>query len=201
MNDHSEDGLIALSCSHCSAPLRVPDATRFLTCQHCGSALAVKSSGGAIYTELTATVARIDQTTRGMAGDLDELNLRQRIEQLDRDWDREREELLPKDKHGRSYRPATGCAGAAGMGVGCLVLGAWMTFAIGINLVIPTDVPFPMRLFAAMFPLIGVGIIIAVATAIISGKRKHAVFLSREAAWRHARAELDAELARLERQR
>lgn len=88
--------LESIACNNCGAPLEVPPGANFVSCNHCGSNLAVRRSTSVSYTE---NVDQIDQRTESMARQLAELRYHQELENLDRQWERERERYLVTNKH------------------------------------------------------------------------------------------------------
>ena len=117
--------LIDLTCNHCGAPLEVPAKTRFLSCTYCQSRLAVRTSGGAAYTEVLDDIA---SNTDRMADDLEAIRTEKEIERLDREWQMTRQGLLTHDKDGNAHLPNR--AASVGGGVIAIIFGAlWMVFA------------------------------------------------------------------------
>ena len=95
--------LISLTCSHCGAPLEVPEEARFVTCTYCSSRLGVHRSGGAVYTEVLDVLER---RTEKLAEDVETLKLQNQLERLDREWMMEREQYLVRGKHGGRHLPS-----------------------------------------------------------------------------------------------
>src|SRR4028119_96003 len=93
----------SLSCNKCGAPLDVPTSADYVTCGYCGSALAVRRTGSAHYTEL---LVRLEQHTEYLAGRTEYLRLRDEVEALDAEWQRERKRYLTR-RLNRSLRAPT----------------------------------------------------------------------------------------------
>jgi hypothetical protein len=79
-------------CGHCGAPLDVPEDVRFVTCKKCESRLAVRRDDTAVYTELLGDMAEAAART---ADHVAALRTQAKIERLDREWERRREEQHP----------------------------------------------------------------------------------------------------------
>ena len=121
--------LISLMCQHCSAPLQVPVDAQFVTCRHCGTQLAVRRTASAAYTE---TLGQIDARTQRMEDQLDDLSRQNALAELDRDWDREREQFYVTTKNNGRQLPTTTSSVLGGVVV--VVAGlAWMMFASQID--------------------------------------------------------------------
>jgi DNA-directed RNA polymerase subunit RPC12/RpoP len=108
--------ILSLTCNHCGASLEVPQKTRFVTCRYCSSRLEIKQSSGTIYTEV---LEAIDEKTDKIVEDLEVLKLQSRLEQLDREWEVEREQYLLRGKHGETMVPTRGVIVVVGI-IGCL---------------------------------------------------------------------------------
>src|SRR5690348_14705850 len=87
----SEAKLEALSCSHCGAPIQVPEGTQFVTCAHCGSRLVVKRNETASYTEV---LGHLESTRARISKDMELVRLESELERIDREWQMEREQYL-----------------------------------------------------------------------------------------------------------
>jgi len=121
--------LIGLTCQHCSAPLQVPIDARFVTCSHCGTQLAVRKTGSVAYTE---TLEAIDARTERMAEQIDDLQRRSQVAELDRQWDLDREQFYVTDKHGHRDLPTK--SGSVVSGVILTVFGViWTVFAANLG--------------------------------------------------------------------
>lgn len=96
--------LIALTCNHCGAPLKVPGETRFLTCGHCASHLEVQRSGDAIFTKV---LEALDKRTAALANDVEILKLQNDLELLDREWAVESQPYMNRSKNGTLSEPTT----------------------------------------------------------------------------------------------
>jgi transcription elongation factor Elf1 len=95
----------SVSCNHCGAPLHLPADTRFATCSYCGARLEVLHQGGAAYTRV---LDDIDQRTRRIEASVDELNHREQLDQLDREWMLARDRYMIRDKNGNMSLPTGG---------------------------------------------------------------------------------------------
>ena len=109
----------SLVCQRCGAPLEVGRGAAFVTCAHCGTPLRVVRSDSAAWTELAG---ELTERTDRIEAKVDRLDRRSELADLDRDWDRTRQSLMVRGKHGREKEPsvvggviagAVGLAGAA----------------------------------------------------------------------------------------
>jgi DNA-directed RNA polymerase subunit RPC12/RpoP len=117
--------LLALSCNNCGAPLEAPAKAKFLTCRYCDSRLAVKHTGSAYYTEL---IEKLDQRTKEIAGEVEVLQIQNKILQLDNQWMDERDGHMGTDQYGRRSLPSKAGGVIAGLGgvVPGIVLMVWV---------------------------------------------------------------------------
>ena len=115
--------LIPLNCRQCGAPLKVPEDVKHVTCMHCGTQLGVVHEGGAAYTE---RLDELDQRTSEIEDRVDQIDLQQKVAQLDQQWEREQAKYYVKDKHGNAHPPS-----AAGAVLTCiLTIGAAVAFVM-----------------------------------------------------------------------
>lgn len=122
---------VAINCNHCGAPIEVSPRTRFVTCAHCGSPLAVHRGEGSVYTErleeIDRRTANIEDRTTEIQDRVERLSLQAELEELDRDWERERERYMVTDSEGRTTEPssanaALGLVAAVVFGIIALVM-------------------------------------------------------------------------------
>jgi DNA-directed RNA polymerase subunit RPC12/RpoP len=102
----------SLSCNNCGAPLDVPSTANFLTCRYCGSRLVVRRTETAHYTEL---VERLEDQA-------EYLRLRDDLDALDEDWQRERRRYLILRPNGTLQAPTRWYLGTS-IVVGLVVFG------------------------------------------------------------------------------
>ena len=124
--------------------MQVPAGARFVTCNHCSCQLAVKHTNSVTFTE---QLGEIGKRTEQIAEDVAELKYRQELEDLDRQWERERESFMVSDKHGRRQVPSKG-GGLVGAIVAVIFGIFWIKTA--------SEAGAP-----AIFPLFGVLFIVA----------------------------------------
>lgn len=118
----------SLSCNNCGAPIDVSLQANFATCTHCGSRLAIRRTNSASYTE---TLERLDKTTSQMSEELETIRQQNELEQVDREWQMEREQyLVHNDKSGSARTPSTG--GAVGAVIVGVVMVVFALFWIGM---------------------------------------------------------------------
>ena len=157
----------AVVCDHCGAPLDVPPGVNFAVCAHCGSRLRIERSATAAWTELAETAGRIEKT-------VDRLDRRAALADLDREWDRTRQELMVRGKDGDVSVPSKWTAALAGV---------WWMFA---DFVV-RDSPFPAAIRVG-FPLVG---LVGGLFGAVSIYRKSVRWTAAEADYRRRRAELE----------
>ncbi|MDQ5825686.1 MAG: hypothetical protein M3441_15950 [Chloroflexota bacterium] len=117
----------SLSCQKCGGPLDVPTSADFVTCGYCGSALAVRRNGSAHYTEL---LERLEQHTQYLAGRTEYLRLRDEVEALDAEWQRERRRYLMRRLSGSLRAPTrTYLSSSIAVAVAACALTAWWFYA------------------------------------------------------------------------
>jgi len=146
----SSTSVLSVRCNHCGAPLEVSAGARFLTCSYCNSQLEVHRSGGAVYTEV---IEQIDQRTQRIERDVAEIKRQNSVEQLDREWEIRRQELLVRNKNGSTDVP-TAAGGMVGGAIAIVAGLGWMAFTASMG------APAFFPLFGLLF--IGAGIVAAV---------------------------------------
>ena len=105
----------------------MPTSADFVTCGYCGSALAVRRTASAHYTEL---LERLEQHTDYLAGRAEYLRLRDELEALDLEWKRERRRYLTRRLTGSLQAPTrTYLIFSIAVAVVACVLTAWWFFA------------------------------------------------------------------------
>ncbi|MHC4875216.1 MAG: hypothetical protein ACYTGL_01880 [Planctomycetota bacterium] len=133
--------LIPVACHSCGAPLEVPDEARFVTCRHCGIQLEVKHNDSAAWTEQMEAIEEqteaISERTEQLVDQVAHLQLQNAREEIDRQWDRERERFLIRQENGHQKEPSVFGAvfGASVMAVMGIVMGGAIHPAIGFLMV------------------------------------------------------------------
>ena len=150
--------MLSLTCNNCGAPINVPEDANFVTCSHCGSRLEIKHTDTASYTKV---LERIDDRTEHMSEDLQAIKLQNELEQVDREWQMERERYLVRNKNGSTSTPdggniAVGVIGAV-LAIGFLLF--WISSAATMGA-------------PGFFVLFGVGMLVLVVVGIISSISK-----------------------------
>ncbi|NUO50649.1 MAG: hypothetical protein HOV80_17480 [Polyangiaceae bacterium] len=104
--------LIALNCNNCGAKLKVGESAKFVTCKHCETQLAIHHEEGSAFTELVEATKRVEERTEELAGQVEELAgqnerllLQNELEDLDREWERERAKLMTRGSDGHLSVP------------------------------------------------------------------------------------------------
>ena len=135
----------SLLCHHCGAPLEVGRGAAFVTCAHCGTPLRVVRSDSAAWTEL---VGELTQRTDRIEAKVDRLDRRSALADLDRDWDRTRQSLMVRGKHGREKEPSViGGVIAGAVGLGGAIFASAMSAGAGFPTIV--KICFPLA-FAAI---------------------------------------------------
>lgn len=171
---------LSLSCNHCGAALSVPEKTNFVTCSYCSSRLKIQKEGGAVYSEVLEEVKEI-------ADDVSIIKMQNRLERLDREWQKERETYMIRRKDGHVSEPSTG-----GNIIGFLFL---IPF-IGVCLFIAgsaSKMGAP-GIFSIVPVGIGVFAIVAAIFAMISGTGKSSKYQERKQLYEDKRRQLTKEL-------
>ncbi len=95
--------LETLRCNHCGGPITVPESANFVTCNHCNSQLAIRRTDSSTFTE---ELGEIKSNQKQMMEQLAQIERQNRLEQIDRDWERERENYLITHKSGHKSEPS-----------------------------------------------------------------------------------------------
>jgi hypothetical protein len=167
--------VLSLTCNHCGAPLQVEEGTRYLTCRFCSSQLEVQHSENAFYTKVLQV---LDQRTSEMAKDLDVIKRQNQLEQLERDWQREREDYLVRGQNGTTTIPSA-AGSLIGMAIGIAIGVLWVGFTSSLE-----GVP-------GFFPFFGVLVIIAVVFGSLRNLQKSIRYREREAEYHRRRQEFE----------
>ena len=167
---------VSVTCNHCGAPLTVGETTRFATCKHCGRQLKIVHGESSTYTEVLEAVAG---HTEQIARDTAVIRLQNELEQIDREWQADRERYFVSTKNGHREPPSMG--GIAAAGVAAVFGIGWMIFASQMGA-------------PAIFPLFGLVFIAVAVIGVFSGMSKLQGHESAETVYRKRRAELLAKL-------
>lgn len=147
-----EQNLITVACNNCGAPLEVAESTRFVTCRYCSSQLEIHCSEGAAYTKvlkaLEARTEQIEANTQQLAEEVQTIRFQHELEEIDREWEMQKEQYYVTDEKGRKSLPTKGGSAvgalvivvvgvvfisiAAGMGSGLFVVVAVLVIGAGI---------------------------------------------------------------------
>lgn len=157
------------------------ETIRFVTCNYCAAKLEVVHGESVTHTR---QLDRIERTTTQLASNLKVIELQNEIERLDREWDRDREGMLVRGKHGSVSEPS-----AAGSLIGGVIAVVFGIFWVGVAA--SSGAP-------GLFPLFGLVFIGVAIFSIISGTSKADRFRRTRGSYETRRAEL---LARLEAER
>ncbi|MBI1902440.1 MAG: hypothetical protein HYS13_15165 [Planctomycetia bacterium] len=152
--------LESVCCNHCGAPLEVPADARFVTCRHCGSSLAIRRSESAVTTEV---LQQMSEQMQEMSAEISRLRCQNELSELDRQWDRDKERYMIRQKDGSLREPSLAVATFIGV-VGVLGGGAFAIIGLA-NF-------SPIALFGLLF--IGVGIVAALVQSAKARDYRHA---------------------------
>ncbi|MEO8376911.1 MAG: hypothetical protein ABI579_04505 [Candidatus Sumerlaeota bacterium] len=97
-------------------------SARYVSCRHCGTSLEVKRSSSAEWTEM---LQQVSQNTERIHKEVEAIRVSQEIEQLDREWEMQRDDLMITTKDGARVRPTVG-----GSIAGIIILGLVMIVGI-----------------------------------------------------------------------
>lgn len=176
--------LIALTCQHCSAPLEVPADAKFVTCSHCGTQLAIRKTNSVAYTE---TLDAIDKRTERMAEQIDDLQRRAAIAELDRQWELDREQYYVTDKDGDRHLPTEGSSIVGGIVI--TVFGAiWTAIACGIGGAVGSH--GGPGIIGMIFPLFGIAFVAFGIWNAFNSYNKADAYKKAEARYRREREDL-----------
>jgi len=95
--------LETLSCNSCGGPLKVPASANYVTCNHCRRQLVIRRTESASFTE---ELGEIRSNQEEMMEKLNRLELQNQLAQIDREWERERQSFMIRDKHGNRREPS-----------------------------------------------------------------------------------------------
>ncbi|MCP4593983.1 MAG: hypothetical protein GY842_24895 [bacterium] len=90
--------LISVNCPNCGAPVKIPEAARYVKCTHCCASLEVSREGNAFNVDL---IERIE----GLEYQIETLRLQNELERVEREWMMKRELHLVRQKNGRLVEP------------------------------------------------------------------------------------------------
>jgi Flp pilus assembly protein TadB len=139
--------LETLNCNNCGASLSVSEEANFVTCNHCSTQLAIRRTESTTFTQ---KLDQIESKQEEMQDTLNRLEQQNKLAQVDRDWERERESFMITDKHGRRHLPNEVMSVFGGVVV--IVFGVfWTIMAARIG-------GGPFVIFGVVFILFGVGV-------------------------------------------
>lgn len=167
-------------CQSCGADLEVDESIRFVTCNFCNSKLEIVHDSTTTHSRL---LEEIGEKTERMSEDLKVIRLQNELEQIDREWESEREGMMTRNKNGSRSKPS-----AVGAVIGAGITGAfgfiWMVMTSSVS-----DVPGLGG--ASLFGLIFIGIAVFVA---ISGVGRADRYRRAESRMLEKRRQLQAKL-------
>lgn len=144
--------LESLLCNSCGAPLRIPTSAKYVKCNHCNTQLSVHRDSGVSFTE---SLEKLNETTESLREQVSRLTVQQELADLDREWDRKRQDLMISDKNGRKHVPnstSSTIGGIVGVVFGCF----WTMAAFGMASRSPSDVVGIFPVFGLVFIAFGV---------------------------------------------
>ena len=178
-----------LQCNHCGADIEVSPDTRFATCAHCGSKLVIVRTPSSAYTELAEKMTELSDR---MHDHLKRANRRDELEDVEREWNREREKYMVANKQGIKHIP-TRTESAIG-GTVITIFGLfWTVMALGITSRFSGFGPngfSPLGLVPYVFPAFGVLFIVLGIYQSVSAYNKASRYERAEAAYERRRRDL-----------
>ena len=135
----------SLACDNCGASLEVPEKANYVTCNYCSTQLRIHREESVTFSEVveklkkrTAKVekrtAEVEERTEEVEDQLALLKIERELDQIDRDWERERDGLMLKNKNGQKTVPTVTQGYVAG--------GVMSVMGIFISVVAPEGVGF-----------------------------------------------------------
>jgi len=106
-------------CQGCGADLQIDETIRYVTCNYCNARLEIVHDTTVTHSR---QLDKIERTTDDLAVKLKVLELQNDIERLDREWEKFREAVLPRDQQGQLREPTVGTEVLAGISVCCVGL-------------------------------------------------------------------------------
>ena len=108
---------LTLNCNHCSAPLEVLSAAKYVTCAFCSCQLEIQSTGSSFSTRV---LDQLVTNTTQIRDDVAEVRRRLEIRELDFRWERQRRAFAEVDEMGVESHPTA-----------TAVIGKGVAFTIG----------------------------------------------------------------------
>ena len=170
----------SVCCQNCGADLDVDESIRFVTCNFCGSKLEIVHEATTTHSRL---LEEIGEKTDRMSEDLKVIRLQNELEQIDREWQAQREGLMTRNKDGSRSKPSVvGSVFGAGVAVVFGLIWIGMTSSV-------TSAGGP-----AGFSLFGIVFIVAGLLIAISGVNKAGRYRQAETEMLERRRRLKAQL-------
>ncbi|MCH7225647.1 hypothetical protein [Haloferula sp. A504] len=170
----------AVCCQNCGADLEVDESIRFVTCNFCGSKLEIVHDSTTTHSRL---LEEIGEKTDRMSEDLKVIRLQNELEQIDREWQAQREGMMTKNKDGSRSKPSV-FASVFGAGVVMVAGLVWFAMMAGVS---SAGGPSGFGMFG--FVIIGIGVVI-----LISGVSRAGRYQQAEAEMLSKRRKLQAKL-------
>ncbi len=99
-------------CQGCGADLQIDETIRYVTCNYCNARLEIVHDTTVTHSR---QLDKIQRTTDHLAGKMKVLELQNDIERLDREWEKFREAVLPRDQTGQLCELHAGPAAVLGI--------------------------------------------------------------------------------------
>ena len=158
-------------CQGCGADLDVSDDVRFVKCDYCSAKLEVVRDESTVHTRVLETIA----------DDVKVIRLQNELEQLDREWEAERESFMVSDQEGRRKIPTKG--GSAVGGIFIVIFGiVWIVFAASIG--------SGFGIVGSVLPIFGVVVVIAGAMSAMGSFSKAERYTGAEAKFQTQRTSI-----------
>ncbi len=146
--------LETLRCNHCGGPLSVPESANFVTCNHCGTQLAIRRTESTTFTE---QLGKIQSNQQQMLQKLAQLERQNQLEEIDREWERERKKYMTTLKNGQRVEPTE--LGSLAFGIVAGIFGIiWTISTFSMTAAMPAGMGFRwFSLFGLLFVVFGIG--------------------------------------------
>ena len=140
-------------CDACGASLSLPGKGRFATCTFCGTELEIVRTESSLSTQkLEKQIAQQGKVLQKTSKRVARIERRLQEEELEDDWERQRDALMLTGKHGQKFVPTKPMAVVTGV-VAVIGGGAFSSFASSMEGATST----PLPLFGGFFAVVGLG--------------------------------------------
>lgn len=118
--------LIAVSCSHCGAPLEVPKSANLVTCAFCDTRLSVQRTES---TYSTTAIEQLGEATASLAQELAHTRMQKQLDDLREGWKHTFSQLCVKYDDGTTYVPNAKLGGLTAI-IGAIIAACLLVFGM-----------------------------------------------------------------------